>query len=380
MVDEKEDSYELHEEGEYHFSDDQATYETEPGTAKVNAAGPASSNAKEKLTLLFNRHRRTIIGVVVFFTLIFVVYKMLAPNTTAPATEFNPNSVSKPPAKTPLKPAKSLVPETPAMTMAPPAAAPEVAAQSSQALPASATPIQQPTQMVPPPAASLPGNPSAQAMLAQTTMVTPPPAVNPAPIQTQPVAPVNTMVQPQTAPPTDMTATTVTTAPVTQEAAPSKIVLDRLAALEEQNTKLMNLLQTQVAPKIAEYQTENIALKERVLLLNKRLVNMEVSINKMAQIIQDQGQGYAKSQTVMSGAIPAMPPTKVMQPKMIYTVQAIIPGRAWLKSDGGDTITVAEGDTLKDYGRVTKIDPYDGVVEIDTGNKIVSLSYGTNGD
>ncbi len=61
-------------------------------------------------------------------------------------------------------------------------------------------------------------------------------------------------------------------------------------------------------------------------------------------------------------------------------MQAIIPGRAWLKSDSGDTVTVAEGDLLKGYGRVTKIDPYDGVVTIDNGNRIVTLSYGSGGD
>jgi hypothetical protein len=31
---------------------------------------------------------------------------------------------------------------------------------------------------------------------------------------------------------------------------------------------------------------------------------------------------------------------------------------------------------VRGLGRVTKIDPYDGVVEINTGNKIISLSYG----
>lgn len=82
----------------------------------------------------------------------------------------------------------------------------------------------------------------------------------------------------------------------------------------------------------------------------------------------------------MEERVSAMPaaPMKVMEPKVIYTVQAIIPGRAWLKSETGETVTVAEGDVLKNYGRVTKIDPYDGVVDIDTGNKMITLSYGTN--
>ena len=71
---------------------------------------------------------------------------------------------------------------------------------------------------------------------------------------------------------------------------------------------------------------------------------------------------------------------KNAQPKIAYAVQAIIPGRAWLKSDAGDTVTVAEGDILKGFGRITKIDPYDGIVNIDTGNKVITLSYGVNGE
>jgi hypothetical protein len=66
-------------------------------------------------------------------------------------------------------------------------------------------------------------------------------------------------------------------------------------------------------------------------------------------------------------------------PRIQYSVQAIIPGRAWLKSDNGETITVAEGDIIKGIGRVTRIDPYDGVVEINLGKRTVALSYGTTG-
>ena len=50
-----------------------------------------------------------------------------------------------------------------------------------------------------------------------------------------------------------------------------------------------------------------------------------------------------------------------------------------VESESGETVTVAEGDALKGYGRIAKIDPYDGVVMIDTGTRTISLSYGVNG-
>lgn len=48
-------------------------------------------------------------------------------------------------------------------------------------------------------------------------------------------------------------------------------------------------------------------------------------------------------------------------------VHAIIPGRAWLKTMDGKTITVAEGDSLKEYGRVLKIDAANGIVVTASG-------------
>jgi hypothetical protein len=106
-------------------------------------------------------------------------------------------------------------------------------------------------------------------------------------------------------------------------------------------------------------------------------------MNKMAQLIREEGV-TTKAPPPPPSAIetppPGIPPAKPVEARTTYIVQAIIPGRAWLKSESGDTVTVAEGDLLKDYGRVTKIDPYDGVVDIDTGTKILVLSYGTGND
>lgn len=49
------------------------------------------------------------------------------------------------------------------------------------------------------------------------------------------------------------------------------------------------------------------------------------------------------------------------------TVYAIIPGRAWLRDPTGKTLTVTEGDSLPEYGKVIKIDATNGVVVTSTG-------------
>ncbi|MFN3234534.1 MAG: hypothetical protein ACE365_03850 [Gammaproteobacteria bacterium] len=57
-----------------------------------------------------------------------------------------------------------------------------------------------------------------------------------------------------------------------------------------------------------------------------------------------------------------------------YFVEAVVPGRAWLQSSIGTTITVAIGDTIRGYGEVTKIDPYTGNVTLSSGKV---FEYGT---
>jgi hypothetical protein len=49
------------------------------------------------------------------------------------------------------------------------------------------------------------------------------------------------------------------------------------------------------------------------------------------------------------------------------SVYAIIPGRAWLRNPNGKTITVTEGDTIAEYGKVLKIDASSGIVITTSG-------------
>ena len=50
-----------------------------------------------------------------------------------------------------------------------------------------------------------------------------------------------------------------------------------------------------------------------------------------------------------------------------YMVHAVIPGRAWLKTSKGQIITVTEGETVGNYGKVLVIDAANGVVLTNSG-------------
>lgn len=338
MVDEREERYDG-EEGEYHFSDDQINYD-EIETPKLAEVPVASKDSVlDKLSKITPK-RRAIIAGVVFIILIGIVYKMLSPSTPPTPNEFaqmnmpanQPSSVvyptnttTRPVSKPVQKPPATSVTQmqAPAINNVPPAVAPSIN-------PMNGIPLEQP--MMPPP-------------------------VLPAATQQQPAVSVPAM--------------NVTT--ITSSSQP-KNVEERVATLEQQNAAIMNLLQTEYAQKMSDYEMQGNLVRGKMDEMTKRINRIEASLNQITQLLQ---QGLGKSPgaaEIIEG--PSAPPLRPAGPKMTYNVQAIIPGRAWLKSESGDTVTVAEGDILKDYGRIAKIDPYDGVVEIDTGNKIITLSYG----
>jgi hypothetical protein len=334
MVDEKEEQYD--EEGEYHFSDDQVNYDIEPEAPK----GAPSSVTKESFLTKFSQYRRGILGAISLVVLIGVVYKILAPTSNTPATDFSQAT----PAVT--KVAKPAAPKTPAAPVATP--------------PATQTAAQMPASTATPQTAN---GPSVDTTVAAASPAQP--AVTPSSATFLPAQP------------------TVVQAPVTQTSSEpnsqTKNILDRLTMLEQQNTAMMNLLQTEYAQKIADYETQSNATRGKMEEITKRVNRIETSLNQINELLQ----GMSKSQASgMMGNMPSTPGAEARstEPKAIYSVQAIIPGRAWLKSESGDTVTVAEGDYLKNYGRITKIDPYDGIVDIDTGKRVITLTYGVGSD
>ncbi|OGT63692.1 MAG: hypothetical protein A3J38_06205 [Gammaproteobacteria bacterium RIFCSPHIGHO2_12_FULL_45_9] len=68
-------------------------------------------------------------------------------------------------------------------------------------------------------------------------------------------------------------------------------------------------------------------------------------------------------------------PKKTPGEAVVYHLRAVVPDRAWIISNKGETLTVAVGDKLDHYGTVDKIDAQNGMIETSSGQKI---SYGVN--
>lgn len=61
---------------------------------------------------------------------------------------------------------------------------------------------------------------------------------------------------------------------------------------------------------------------------------------------------------------------KAVTIKQHYSLNAIIHGRAWVQNQNGRVLSVAVGDSLRDFGRVTRIDADKQLVESDSGQRI----------
>ena len=406
MLNNRGDKFEGQEESEYHFSDEEVNYEvdTESTPTETAASGEKPGLAK------FAQSKRMLIGLGLFIILVFIAYKLITPSSRpAPTDVITPVTQPKGPMQSVAPPSVATAPITPPPV---PGSAPQTQ-QPSQAFtqPLPASPISVPQTMAP--------APPAQPTIAQPPVASQQPVVAAAQPLVQQVPPPSSQVQlaeqsslpplsspsgfnqgqpgQQPQPPSQLSPvvaqpiqqpSTFSSSPVTISApfavtTPSSAsyqpvsqltgVDAKIAILEANNQKLVAQLQADYVQRLNDFYNQNKQLQEQLQSLSTRVTTMESQLNQLVQgLTRQQNQG-------MNDNLPVGPQSQAPAPKLPYNVQAIIPGRAWLRSDNGETVTVAEGDAIKDIGRVTKIDPYDGIVEISAGGKIVSLSYGNTG-
>lgn len=170
----------------------------------------------------------------------------------------------------------------------------------------------------------------------------------------------------------------------------AKKAISTLTQQNQQLTQQVQALQAQVAQMSSNYNN----LMQQIQTDDSRITNIEKSINnvesqmsKVSDALQtivnaavsggvgmEQQMGAYQPRPQAQGArtvYQASPSTRGNS----YFIQAIIPGRAWLQDTEGRTITVTYGDSIPGLGKVTKIDPENGVVVTSAGIKIM---YGIN--
>ncbi|MBV9575102.1 MAG: hypothetical protein JO149_00590, partial [Gammaproteobacteria bacterium] len=331
LNDQDDNKYESHEESEYHFSDEEVSYDVEHEQESSKAV---ANESKENSILRLVKSKRILISGGVFIVMVFVVYKMVSPSsvqsmemgatpvvaqqTTAPAT--NPTVTPPPPV---VAATQSTPPSPPTAAITPPTTAPNL----------------------PPPGAIAAAQPPS------TIVQVPPPASTPAPTQvaasttppTQSVAPSMPAVIPvQSATPASPTlaslsSSTPVVTPITQTVGTSYQIpgaenANAMAAMmTQEREKIVSQLQADYEQKISTYAMQNKVIESQMQALDARVVGLQSQLNQLLKAFQTQNT------TSENSAAPAT--TQRAEAKIPYNVQAIIPGRAWLKSENGETIT-----------------------------------------
>lgn len=165
------------------------------------------------------------------------------------------------------------------------------------------------------------------------------PVVQSTPATTQPV----TVVAPQPAPQQAMNVATM------QQ-------LSQLSQTEEGSQQMVSQLQSQV--------TE---LKNSLSVANATQAQMNQTINSLSYQIRDLADQVKQLQ--------AKATKKVVVPPLVFHIQAIVPGRAWLIGSDGSAETVSAGDQVKGYGKVLAVNEDQGIVLTSSGRTIV---FGVN--
>lgn len=131
---------------------------------------------------------------------------------------------------------------------------------------------------------------------------------------------------------------------------------------------------TKLTQELEAIQQQNQALTQQLTALSSRVVGLESTLTQSNQAVEDLSQQVV---TLQKGEAPAAPLPRLAQSlpeEPQYTVEAVVPQRAWLQTKDGSTITVMVHDDVPGLGSVVAIDPYSGNVTMTSG---AVIKYGS---
>jgi len=140
---------------------------------------------------------------------------------------------------------------------------------------------------------------------------------------------------------------------------------EKIAAFEKTQANLQSqigVLSNQLAGMNTNFSTMMTNLK----LLNDQVTQLAQTVEAQSKITTALNEKIKQRQRkAVMNKLPSMP-THVVR----YALQAVIPGRAWLISTSGSTLTVREGTKISNYGVVRYIDAKRGRVLTSSGQVI----------
>lgn len=195
----------------------------------------------------------------------------------------------------------------------------------------------------------------------KSTDVASPMDVASAPVSAPPVV---QPVQPATPLPTPVTSQPLPTAVSVAPAPDSALVRDvnqKLSALE--------LGQNSTRQEVSAVTGQLESIGTNMQKLTAHAAAMQKMIESLAATVEEQSREIA---VLTARTAPKVRPVAKTPsaPRVVYYIQAVIPGRAWLVSSTGNTLTVREGTPIPGLGVVRLIDAQQGRVVLSSGQVI----------
>ncbi len=141
--------------------------------------------------------------------------------------------------------------------------------------------------------------------------------------------------------------------------------------------------ENEVTKKIAAFELSQDTLRQEMSSLNTQVTGMEGEVTDLSSKLNQLTQSINDLQTKIDNEMMALAPLlekahaathdhkkHKSRHKMVYYIQALIPGRAWIVSEKGTTLTIREGSMLDGYGTIKLIDATEGKIMTSSGRVI----------
>lgn len=179
-------------------------------------------------------------------------------------------------------------------------------------------------------------------------------------IPAQKALPEKTTVAQPSPPPQVKAVTPAVPAPVVQPTIPANV---------EQKLSALELSQQSLRSEVLSVGNQLGGISSNVNELTAQIAKLNNALMALNDRLEEQSREIER---LMIRTKPKKTPVVIKKPVPVkkYYIQAVIPGRAWLISQNGTTLTVREGTVIPGYGTVKVIDPLQGRITTSSGQII----------
>jgi intracellular multiplication protein IcmG len=166
---------------------------------------------------------------------------------------------------------------------------------------------------------------------------------------------------------------TVATQPIKQTPLPIQVATPSNNQAGSSTVTSLKTEQKRIEEELSAVRTELATVTQSANNVAAQMADVKQTMLVISERLEQQSQQMGRLQTVSRSKSTASrtPARRVTAaPRAVYAIQAVIPGRAWLMSDQGSSLTVSRGSSVPGYGTVRVINAKVGRVFTSSGRVI----------